>query len=429
MTRSTVRGPAKILILLLLLLGTDRAGAGDSWPEFRGPDANGHADASPLPLHWSEERNVKWKTPIHDRGWSTPVVLGDQVWMTTATPDGKQMFAICVDRATGRIVHDRKLFDVESPRPLGNTVNGYASPSPVIEPGRVYVSFGSYGTACLDTRTGEPVWTRRDLPCNHFRGPASSPILFENLLIMSMDGVDFQYVVALDKRTGHTVWNVNRSTNFNDLDADGRPRADGDLRKAYNTPVLMTIDGQTQMISPGAKAAIAYDPRTGKEFWKVHYPGHSTASRTVFGGGLVFLNTGYSQAQLWAVRIGGRGDVTESHVVWKCTQGVSNRSSPVLVGENLYMCSDKGIASCLNAQTGKLIWKHRVGGNYSASLVYADGKIHFFSEEGKTTIMKPGPEPRVLTTNQLDDGFMASPAIAGQALYLRTRTHLYRIEE
>jgi len=417
------------LLCSTFLLGPDLSPAGDSWPEFRGPGGQGHSSTTGLPLHWSEDRNVRWKTPIHGRGWSTPVVLGDQIWLTTGTEDGKDLFALCLDRQSGKILHDRRIFHVEKPRPLGNPVNRYASPSPVIEPGRVYVHFGSYGTACLDTAKAEILWQRRDLPCNHFRGPASSLVLFRDLLITQMDGVDVQYVIALQKKTGKTAWKTDRSTKFGDLDANGRPRGDGDFRKAFNTPLVTGEKGQERLISPGAKAAFAYDPLDGKEIWTVRYPGHSSASRTITGQGLAFINTGYSVAQLWAVRTGGRGDITETHVAWRCRKGAPNRSSPVLVGDLLYMVSDAGIATCLEARTGNPVWKERFGGHYSASLLHADGRVHFFSEEGLTTIIRPGSSFEVLARNQLDDGFMASPAVAGKALYLRTKTHLYRIEE
>lgn len=422
--------PGRSAVLWLLTIASvSVAGATDSWPEFRGPRGDGHSDATGLPLRWSEERNVRWKTAIHGRAWSTPVVLGEQVWMTTATEDGKRMFAICVERDSGKILLDRKLFDVESPRPLGNPVNSYASPSPAIEAGRVYLSFGSYGTACLDTRTFRTLWERRDLPCNHFRGPASSPILFENLLILQMDGSDYQYLVALDTKSGKTVWKISRSTDFGDLGPDGLPKADGDFRKAFNTPLVIRFDGAVQMISPGAKAAFAYNPRDGSELWTVRHANHSSASRTVFGQGMVFINTGYRTAELWAVRPDGRGDVTDSHVVWKCRNSVPNRSSPVLVDGLIYMTSDRGIASCVEAMTGEQVWRERIGGSYSASALHADGRVYFFDEDGVTTVIRPGRRFEVLARNELESGFMASPAVAGRALYLRTRAHLYRIEE
>ncbi|MBN1443881.1 MAG: PQQ-binding-like beta-propeller repeat protein [Planctomycetes bacterium] len=416
-------------LLLCLAAARSAAPGGPAWPEYRGPRQDGYAAATRLPLEWSEAKNVRWKTAMHDRGWSSPVVSERKVWLTTATEDGKELFVIAVDRESGEVLLDRKLFDVESPRPLGNDVNTYASPSPVLEPGRVYVHFGSDGTACLDESSSEVLWQRRDLPCDHFRGAASSPVIFENLLILQMDGVDFQYLAALEKTTGKTVWKKDRSTVFGDLDADGRPIAGGDFRKAYNTPFIARLDGQTEMVSPGAKAVFSYDPRDGSEIWTVRYPGHSSASRTLLGRGLWFVNTGYTRAELWAIRTGGRGDITGSHVAWKTARNVPNRSSPVLVGARLYMVDDGGIASCLDAETGREVWRERIGGRYSSCLLYGAGRIHFFSEEGETVIIRPTDRFEVLARNRLDAGCLASPGVAGDALFVRTKTHLYRIEE
>jgi outer membrane protein assembly factor BamB len=404
------------------------------WPEFRGPWGNGHAaapdDARPLglPLRWSEQENVGWKTPIPHRGWSTPVVLGGQVWLTTATLDGHDFFAISVDAETGRIRFNRRLFHADAPEPLGNAVNCYASPTPAIEPGRVYVHFGSYGTACLDTATFKVLWERRDLVCRHYRGPASSCVLFENLLILSMDGVDVQYLAALDKRTGRTVWKTDRTAQWNDLDPQGQPFSEGDLRKAFSTPLVIDAGGRPQLVSLGAKAGYAYDPRTGRELWKVHYAGHSSAPRPVFGRGLALIATGHGTTELWAVRVDGRGDVTGTHVAWKATRSVPLTASPLLVDDLVYMVSDDGIATCLEVATGKEVWKRRLGGNYSASPIYADGRLYFSSQQGKTFVLRPGRSFEVLATNALDSGFMASPAVSGKALLLRTKTHLYRIE-
>ena len=326
------------------------------WPEYRGPAADGHSPSRGLPLEWSESKNVRWKTAIHGRGWSTPVVRGKQVWITTATEDGKEMSILCVDRDSGDIVHDRVLFRNESPRPLGNDMNGYASPSCVVEDGAVYAHFGSYGTARIDTETFETQWTQRDLPCHHFRGPASSPILVDGRIILHMDGADHQYIVALDKKSGDTVWRTERSTDYGDLDASGKPKRDGDFRKAYNTPVVRVRDGVPVVVSPAAKAVYGYDARTGDELWQVRYPGHSTASRTVLHGNLALVNTGYSKAELWAIELGGKGDVTDSHVRWKRFRSVPNRASPVLVDGHYYSVSDKGVGLCLNASTGDEIW-------------------------------------------------------------------------
>lgn len=411
------------------------AAATAAWPEFRGPWGNGWAampgDAKPvgLPLKWSETENVRWKTAIPFRGWSTPVILGNQVWLTTAAETGTDFYALCVDAETGRILINEKIFHADAPEVLGNATNGYASPSPAIEPGRLYVHFGSYGTACLDTATGKPLWERRDLPCRHFRGPGSSVILWQDLLILSMDGVDVQYLTALDKMTGRTVWKTDRTADWNDLDADGKPKSEGDLRKGFCTPLVIDVAGAKQMISLGAKAAYGYDPRTGKELWKIGHKVHSPASRPVAGGGLVFFSTGYGGAtEMWAARPDGRGDVTGTHVVWKYERDAPKTASPLLVGDLLYMVSDTGAATCLEAATGAVVWRDRAGGDYAASPIYADGRIYFFSRQGRSVVLKPGRTFEVLAANKLEEGMMASPAVAGKALFLRTKGHLYRIE-
>ena len=402
-----------------------------NWPDYRGPRRDGVSEVASLPLRWSETLNVRWKTPIHGLGWSSPVIWGNQVWLTTATEDGKVLSVLCIDRDSGQILLDRKLFDVAKPRALNNPVNTYASPSPTIEEGRVYIHFGSYGTACLDTGTFEVLWQRRDLPCDHWRGPASSPLLWEDLLFLQMDGADVQYVVALDKTTGTNRWVTFRSVDYGDLEEDGRPRASGDFRKAYNTPLVVDFKGELQLISPGAKGAYGYDPRTGREIWQIRHVGHSSAPRTLYSDGQVGIGTGHigGTAQIWAVRLGGRGDVTGSHIAWKHARGAPKRSSPVLVGGRVYMVSNDGIASCIDFKNGKEIWKKRIGGLHSSSVLYASGRIHFFDENGLATIIQPGDTLEILARNKLDDGFMASPAVAAGALFLRTTTHLYRIQE
>lgn len=411
----------RILGILALLTFPSLLVGGENWPQFRGPTGDGRTEATGLPLTWGESKNVRWKTPIHDRGWSSPVVWGEQIWLTTATEDGHKVFAVCVDLQTGRVVHDLKVFDVAQPEPI-HTLNSYASPTPAVEAGRVYVHFGSYGTACLDTATGKTLWERRDLKCNHFRGPGSSPVLCGDLLLLTFDGFDVQYLVAVNKATGRTVWKTDRSTDFGDLD--------GDLRKAYTTPLVVDHGGQQQVISSGAYAAMAYDLKTGRELWKVRYPGgYSNTVRPVAQGEIVFLNTGFDSPEMWALRLGGSGDVTLSRVLWKYAKNMPCKPSPVLADGLLYMIADGGIATCLDAATGKPVWQQRVGGQYSASPICADGRIYFFSQEGKTTVIRAGRKYEILATNTLKDGFMASPAVVGKALILRTKTHLYRIEE
>ncbi|QQS49389.1 MAG: PQQ-binding-like beta-propeller repeat protein [Acidobacteriota bacterium] len=307
--------------------------------------------------------------------------------------------------------------------------NSYASPTPVIEDGRVYITFGSPGTACIDTKSFKVLWQRRDIECNHFRGAGSSPIIFENLLLMHFDGSDYQFATALDKKTGRTVWQTKRSIDFQDLQPDGKPAADGDYRKGFATPHIINVNGRLEMISLGSKAAYAYDPRTGRELWRVEERGqHSASTRPVIGHGMIFYPTGFAAGQLFAVKTGGNGLITDSHVAWKIKRGVPNKPSLLLIDDLIYMINDTGIASCVEAKTGELVWQQRIGGEYSASPVYADGKIWIFSEDGKTTVLRPGRTFEKLAENQLDEGFLASPAISGKAFFLRTRTHLYRIE-
>jgi outer membrane protein assembly factor BamB len=404
------------------------------WPRFRGPSGDGlatrpgGAERIGLPVRWSETENVAWKTAIPHLGWSSPVVMDGQIWLTTATAEGHDFYAICIDAKSGGIRFNERLFHTDDPEPLGNPLNGYASPTPVIEPGRVYVHFGSYGTACLDTKTFEVLWKRSDLPCRHYRGPGSSVILFEDLLILTMDGVDVQYLVALDKTTGRTVWKTDRTADWDDLDAEGKPRDEGDLRKAYTTPLIVERNGATQMISIGAKAFYGYDPRTGRELWKVNMPAFSGAAGPVYRDGIVYVVTGCGQTELMAVRVDGAGDVTDSHVLWKTARTVPRTPSPVLVGDLLFTINDTGIAVCLDTATGEPIWQERIRGNYAASLLYVDGNVYCFNQNGTSTVFKAARRFEVVATNTLDTGCMASPAVADSALILRTKTHLYRIE-
>lgn len=417
--------PAAAVVLILSLA----APAGAQWPQFRGPDGNGVASAAALPLTWSDTHNVVWKTPIHGRAWSSPIVSENRIWLTTATEDGKQLFLVVVDPAAGKVLHDVKLFDVEKPQFI-HTFNSYASPTPVAEPGRVYATFGSAGTAAIDTRTMKVLWERRDLECNHFRGAGSSPIVFRNLLLMHFDGSDVQYVVALDKQTGKTVWKTGRTVDFRDLGPDGKPQAEGDYRKAFATPQIVQVNGRPLLVSIGSRAAYGYDPLTGRELWRIEEPTtFSSSARPVAGHGLVFYTTGFNNGQLLAVRPDGSGDVTATHVAWRVTRSVPRKPSVVLVGDLLFMVNDSGILTCVEAKTGNIVWTGRVHGNYSASPIAAGGRVYLFSEEGRTTVIEAGREHKVLAENVLEEGFMASPAVLGKALILRAGPYLYRIEE
>jgi outer membrane protein assembly factor BamB len=423
-----------LLTLVSLILAGPAARA--DWAEFRGPWGDGHVSAPGntnligLPLQWSETNNIKWKTEIPYRGWSTPVVMGGQVWLTTATVDGHDFFAIGVDAETGQIRFNEKVFHSDNPEPLGNgaSMNCYATPSPVIEPGRVYVHFGRFGTACLDTTSGKVLWKTDELQCRHYRGPSSSPVSFEHLLILTMDGVDVQYLAALDKKTGATVWKTARSVAWNDENVPGPMARDGDLRKAHSTPLIVTAAGKPQLLSTGAKAAYGYDPRSGRELWRVQYHDWSVAPRPLFDGHLAFLVTGLNMRELWAVKPDGQGDVTDTAVVWKCDRRVGKYASPILVDGLIYTAAEENYVTCVDATTGQTVWSERIGGKCAASPIYGDGRLYFCSQQGTTTVLKPGRTFEVLATNTLADGFMASPAAAGKALFLRTRTHLYRVE-
>ena len=399
------------------------------WPQFRGPEGVGTAPKAQLPIAWAEGKNIRWKTPIHGRAWSSPVILGDQIWVTTATEDGRALAAVAVDKNSGKILFDLKLFQVEKPQ-YAHPFNTYASPTPVIEPGRVYVTFGSPGTAAIDTKTGKMIWERRDFECNHFRGAGSSPIIYGDLLIMHFDGSDHQFLVGLDKKTGKTVWRTKRSVDFQDLTPEGKPKADGDFRKGFATPHVVNVNGRDVLISMGSKAIYGYDPRTGRELWTIVERGsHSPSTRPLPGYGLVFVQTGFDAAQLFAIKPDGAGDVTGSHVVWKVTRGVPQKPSILLVNDLLFMINDTGITTCLEPKTGEVVWRGRIDGTFSASPISASGRIYAFSEDGKATVLDAGREFKVLAENFLEDGFMASPAIDGDGLIVRTRTHLYRIQE
>jgi len=404
----------------------------ENWTDFRGPTGDGIVKGEiGVPLEWSEDKNVVWKTALDGRAWSSPVVWGNQVWVTNAAEDGKKMYAVCLDRESGKILHNKLLFENESPEPLGNKVNAYGSPSPVIEEGRVYIHFGSYGTACLDTKSGDVLWERRDLPCQHLRGPGSSPVLFGDTIILTMDGADVQYLVALNKETGKNVWKTDRSTKWKDVEPDGKIKAGGDLRKAYTTPTFVEVGGKTQMISPGAKACFAYDPTNGEELWTLTYDGYSNAARVIVEGDMAFINTGFGKPHLLGVKLepGMSGDVTETHIKWDIFKRISKRASPVVIDGKIYLTSDEGILSCLDVEDGSEIWSDRLRGHFSSSALAVDGRIYFFSEMGDAYVIKPGDEFELLATNHFDSGFMASPAVAGKSFFLRTKTHVYRVEE
>jgi outer membrane protein assembly factor BamB len=405
------------LSLPFLLLASALAFSQDNWPQFRGPTGDGHATGKNLVTSFSETENIRWKTPIHDKGWSSPVVWGDQVWLTTALANGKELFAIALDKNTGKIVHDLKMFTPVNPPDL-TKFNSHASPTPAIEEGRVYLHYGSYGTACVDTKTGKTIWKREDLKCDHYRGPASSPVLWGDLLFLTFDGFDLQYSVALNKLTGETVWKKDHAIKYK--------IENGDYKKAFATPSILTVDGQPQLVTPAAEQTIAYDPKTGDELWRVTLGGMNEACKPVLAHGLIYLSTGHT-SNLVAVKAGLKGNLDKSSFAWEFPKQAPTRPSVLVIGEELYLVNDTGIPACLDAKTGKKLWTARFDGQFSGSPVYAGGHIYFPGEVGKTYVIKPGKEYEEVAVNKLADGSRSSMAVSGDAIYHRTLSHLYCI--
>ena len=406
MRRRTILG--KFLTVPL----TARLAFADDWPQFRGPSGQGQSAETGLPDEWSETANIRWKTPIPGSGWSSPAIANGRIWLTSSVGRAPSLRLVSLDGTTGEIDGDFEVIRVRDKGPGINAKNSFASPTAIVSGERIYVHFGFYGTACVSA-TGDVLW-KQTLKYEPQHGPGGSPILFENLLIVSCDGFDVQFVAALDTETGKIRWKT--------------PRGRGN--QAYTTPLLIEVDGKPQVISPGGYRACAYDPRNGKELWHIEYgDGFSNVPAAVYAHGLVYICSGFFQPALFAVRPDGRGNVTKSHVAWSYRRAVPLTSSPVVSGEELYMVSDNGIGTCLDARTGEAIWQRRLGGNYSASPVAAEGRIYFLNEEGETLVLASGREYKELARNSIGERTLASLAVAGKAIFLRGERNLYRIEK
>ncbi len=412
------------------------------WPQWRGPGGQGHASTRGLPLEWGETRNVTWKTAVPGRGWSSPVVEGDQIWMTSAIESEiseaekerrlrgntnsqplnvsgpVSLRAACVERSSGKLIHDFEVVRAAEPEPI-HTLNSYASPSPVIEDGRLYCHYGANGTACVDTRTAKVVWTNTETEIRHENGAGSTPVLWGDHLIFHCDGSDKQYIIALDKRTGKTAWRTKRSGKLHD-----NPQ----LKKSYGTPLVLEYAGRQELISPASNWLFSYDPATGKELWKLSYEvlGFSVVPRPVTAHGMIYVCTSFMRSEMLAVRYDG---TEPAKIAWRYGRQVPKMSSPIAVGGEIYFVSDRtGILTCLDAKTGENLFSERLGGNYSSSPLAVDGRIYFSSREGVTTVIEPGRRFKRLARNELDGILMASPVAIDGALYLRTDAALYRIE-
>ncbi|MFO0808553.1 MAG: PQQ-binding-like beta-propeller repeat protein [Gemmataceae bacterium] len=387
----------------------------DDWPQFRGPTGDGHYRGPALPLRWGPDTNVVWKKAVPGLGWSSPVVWKGRVYLTTAVEDdrGYSLRAVALDAATGDARWSTELFREETGKaPKPHAKNSHASPTPVADDARLYVHFGHMGTAALNY-DGTVAWRNSELKYEPVHGNGGSPVLIAGKLIFTADGGDTQRVVALDAATGKVAWQV--------------PRGVG-AKKGFSfaTPEIIQIDGKPQVVCPGSDVMAAYDPADGREVWRVTYKGYSLIQRPVFGHGLVFLQTGYDTPNLLAVRP-GTGDVTATNVAWTHKKAVPNTPSYLLVGDELLMISDRGIATCFDAKTGKVHYSERLpGGGFSASPIFHDGKAYVTSEDGLGLVLQTGPAFKVLAQNPMKERSLASFAAADGALYVRTAEALYK---
>jgi len=413
-----------------LLFGSRQAGSQDkNWTHFRGSNLNGIALNEIIPLNWNDS-NIKWKTLIHDNGYSSPVIYNDQIWLTTAKPDGKELYAVCIDFKTGEIIYDIKVFtpdEVEGKHSL----NTYASPTPCVENGFVYVHYGSQGTACINTTNGSIAWKRTDFKCKHVQGPASSPIIYKNLLILHFEGVDVRYIIALDKSNGKLIWRSDRPLEpYKTMTEIGK--------KAYITPIIINVKGRDMLISNGSAVCIAYDPNNGKEIWRVVDGAESTIAMPITENGVVFWYAGFmvdgngtKYTQLLAVNPDGNGDITGTNVLWKKRDELSRNQclTPVIKDGLIYTVNTRNILMCIDASTGAVVWSTHVTSNYDASPIYVNGNIWFFSVKGEVLVIKAARKYEVVAQNQTDSGIWATPAILRNSIILRTQKYLYRIAQ
>ncbi len=411
-----------MLVLCITWLDGGKTRAED-WPEFRGPGGQGHSSAHSLPVHWDLETDVRWKVVLPGHGWSSPIVQDGRIFVTTAVgvphdaSNSQSLRALSLDAATGEMLWNVEVF-VKTPGPDESIhpKNSFASSTPITDGQHVYVHFGPIGTACLDYE-GRLIWANDGLPYDSVYGAGGSPIFSGSRLVFLSDGAEDPFVAALERDSGHLAWRTPRPP---------MPSP----RWSFATPLEIEVAGRRQLICPAAHVVGSYDPETGDELWRVRYPNRwSIVPRPVFSHGLVFVSTGFTgPPELLAIRPTGTGDVTDSHVAWRTDSGVPHTPSLLVVGDELFMINDQGIASCRDIRTGALHWRQRIGGTFSASPLYADGRIYLVSEQGVCTVIAAATEFQELARNDLAEPTLASFAVFEQSIIVRTQQHLYRIQ-
>jgi len=395
---------------------------GEDWPWFRGPSRQGISQEKDVPAQWSATSNIRWKTPIPGEGWSSPIAFGDRIFVTTALDGGFSFHMICLDRRSGKVFWDKELTRQKAGHKQPN--NSYATPTPATDGTRVYVP-ACDGRILAVSMAGNVEWINSDFDYYSEHGLAVSPVLYEDLVIVPFDWSspppdtkvgwqvpwDKAVVLAVDKSTGKTRWKGSR----------------GSSRIAHVTPQIAKVDGRDQLVSGAGNVIQGFDPKTGERMWTVSSPGEGVVPSVVIGEGLVFTASGFGESRICAVRLGGRGDVTKTHTVWESREDVPKMSSMLYVASRLYLATETGVAKCFQAATGKVLWRERLGAKFSASPVWADGKIYFLAENGKMTVIEDGPTFKIVAQNELGEKCCASPAISQGHLFIRTDKALYCI--
>ncbi len=405
-----LRGPGWTLLLgaVLLVPGVVRA---ENWPCWRGPRGDGTSRETGIPVRWSATENIRWKVPVPGIGHASPIVWEDRIFLVSCLEEKEQRVLLCYDRPSGKLLWRRVV--LVAPLERKHRLNSYASSTPATDGHLVYVTFldrDRMFVAAYDFQ-GNKHWEVRPGVFHSRHGFCSCPVLYQDLVIVNGDHDGDSYIVALDRRTGRTVWKVPREFKT----------------RSYVTPIIRRLAGRTQMILSGSKCVASYDPATGRLWWIVHGPTEQFVASMVDNGRLVFLTAGYPERHILAIRPDGTGNVTDTHIVWRTRQGAGYVPSPVVVGEHLYVVSDQGVATCFEAETGRVRWRKRLGVRFSASPVVVEGRIYFQADDGTTTVVQAGPKFRRLAVNRLGEYTYASAAVSQGNFFIRGEKHLWCI--